>query len=278
MSWADLHLHSRWSDGEWTPAKLVRAARHARLGAISITDHDDVRSCAEAAAAAREIGLETLAGVEISAWRDGVDIHILGYGFEPEDPGLTGLCAEANRARVDRAARIVERLAELGMPVELEEVLRIAGEAAIGRPHIARALIEGGFVPSVREAFDRYLGDGKPACVEKLRVTPAEAIRVLHAAGGVAVCAHPITLGGTEELDRLVDEGLDGVEVRHGLHGAAAEARYDAYARAHGLVRTGGSDFHGPRLSSTEPGGTTIPREWWDALRERIERSRAAGA
>ena len=275
MSWADLHMHSRWSDGEWSPGKLVRAARRAKLGAIAITDHDDVRAQPEAISAGREHGVEILAGVEISSWRDGVDLHLLGYGFDLEDPALSRLFEAARSARSDRAERMVMRLEELGMPISIEQVRRIAGEAGIGRPHVARALLESGYVSSMREAFDRWLADGKPACVDKMRVTPAEAIEAMHAAGGVAVCAHPITLGRAEALAALVEAGLDGVEVRHGLHGTTAEAVYDAYAVRHGLVRTGGSDFHGPRLSSQDPGSTRIPREWWDALLERIDHRRA---
>ena len=274
MSWADLHMHSRWSDGEWSPGKLVRAARRAKLGAVAITDHDDVRAQPEAVLAGREHGIEILAGVEISSWRDGTDLHLLGYGFDVEDAALTRLFQAARVARADRAERMVQRLGELGMPLSIEHVRRIAGEAGIGRPHVARALLESGFVSSIREAFDRWLGDGKPACVDKLRVTPAEAIAAVHAAGGVAVCAHPITLGRAEALDSLVEAGLDGVEVRHGLHGSSAEAMYGAYAATHGLVRTGGSDFHGPRLGSQDPGSTRIPREWWDELLARIDRRR----
>ncbi len=276
MSWADLHTHTRWSDGEWTPEKLVKAARRAKLGGLAVTDHDDVRAQPEAAEAGRRHGVEILTGVEISAWREGVDIHLLGYGFDAEDPALGRLLDAARGARRDRAERMVRRLEELGAAVSMEDVRRIAGEAGIGRPHVARALVEAGHVPTLREAFDRWLGDGKPACVDKLRVTPAEAVGVIHAAGGVAVCAHPVTIGPPSALDALVDDGLDGVEVRHGLHGANAEAMYDTYAREHGLVRTGGSDFHGPRLGSQDPGSTRIPRAWWDALLERIDGRRVA--
>jgi predicted metal-dependent phosphoesterase TrpH len=173
---------------------------------------------------------------------------------------------------------MVERLQELGAPIALDAVLDIAGEGAIGRPHVARALLEAGHVSSVREAFDRFLGDGKPACVDKLRIAPGDAVRTLQGAGGVAVCAHPITLGGpgTAALDRLVDAGLDGLEVRHSLHGPAQEGALDRYARERHLLRTGGSDFHGPRLGSSEPGSVSIPREWWDALLAAIDRRRIA--
>jgi hypothetical protein len=132
LSWADLHLHSRFSDGEWTPEKIVRAARRADLGAIAITDHDDVRSYAPASEAGAEHGVEVLSGVEVSSWRAGVDVHILGYGFDPANPALTALLSSARSARVDRADRMVERLAELGVPIAREAVVRIADDASGG--------------------------------------------------------------------------------------------------------------------------------------------------
>lgn len=254
----------------------MRAARRAELGAISVTDHDDVRSFAEACEAGEEQGIQVLCGVEISSWRDGVDVHILGYGFDPEDARMAALLTAARNARVDRADRIVRRLGELGVPIAREAVDRIAGNAAIGRPHVARALVEAGHVPTIREAFERWLADGKPACVDKLRVTPEDAIATIQAAGGVAIAAHPITLGAPENCDPLVAAGLDGIEVRHGLHGESATAAFDRYAREHGLVRTGGSDFHGPRISSSEPGSVSIPKEWWDELLLAVARRRAA--
>lgn len=277
MSWADLHMHSRWSDGEWAPRKLVKASRNAGLGALALTDHDDVRGFPELVAAGMEHGVEVLSGVEISSWQDGIDVHILGYGFDPDDPALNELLSASRATRRERAERIVQRLGDLGFPVEMNAVFEIAGDAAIGRPHVARALLEAGHVGSLREAFDRWLGDGKPACVDKLRITPAEAVHAIHSAGGVAVCAHPVTLGGnvTDSLDRLVDAGIDGVEVRHGFHGNNAEGTFERYARDRSLLRTGGSDFHGPRLGSAEPGSVSIPREWWDALLERIDHRRS---
>ncbi len=243
---------------------------------MSVTDHDDVRSFAEARAAGEEHGVEILCGVEISSWREGADGHILGYGYDPDDTGMRALLSAARNARVDRAERMVARLAELGVPVSPAAVRRIATDAAIGRPHVARALVEAGHVATIREAFERWLGDGKPACVDKLRVLPDTAIDVIHAAGGVAICAHPLMLGAPENCDSLVAAGLDGVEVRHGLHGAAATAAFDQYAQDRGLLRTGGSDFHGPRISVGEPGSVAIPRDWWDALLDRIAQRRAA--
>lgn len=276
MDFADLHLHSRFSDGEWPPAKLVRAAAHGDLGAIALTDHDDVRGFAEALAEGRERGVEVLSGVELSTWWDGVDLHLLGYGFDPDNARLCALLDRARLGRHDRAERITERLAGLGVPVRMEKVREIAGDGAIGRPHVARALVDAGHVPNVRTAFDLYLGDGKPACVDKVRVDPAAAVETLHRAGGVAVVAHPIVLGGVEQLERLLGVGIDGVEVRHRLHGRNVEKALDDFAGAHGLVRTGGSDFHGPRLGGPGVGGVSIPRSWWDDLQRAVgERQRA---
>jgi 3',5'-nucleoside bisphosphate phosphatase len=247
------------------------------MAALALTDHDDVRGYAEMAESGAEQGVDVISGVEISSWRHGVDIHILAYGFDPLDSGLTRMLESSRATRKDRAVRMVRKLAELGAPIEMEAVLSIAGDASIGRPHVARALVDAGHVGTIREAFDRWLGDGKPACVEKLRVSPAEAIALIHAAGGVAVCAHPATVGGpgSRELDLLVDEGIDGVEVRHSVHGVAVEAQLERFARERGLLRSGGTDYHGPRLSSNEIGSVAIPREWWDAVVERVNQRRA---
>lgn len=278
MDTADLHLHSLHSDGEWSPTRLVREARSAGVRAVALTDHDTVTGLGEALEAGRAMGVEVLTGVEVSAWRD-VDWHVLGYGFEAGDPTLGALFGRAREARLSRAARMVELLAELGRPVSLEAVLREAGAGVVGRPHVARALYKAGQVGSVREAFDLYLGDGKPACVPKLRVSPEEAIELIHRAGGVAVAAHPGCYGGPDALEPLRAAGLDGVEVDHNLHDADMTRRLADYAAQHGLVRTGGSDFHGPRAGIAAVGSVRIPYERVVELRERIAQRRAeAGA
>ena len=226
--------------------------------------------------AAAEHGIEVIPGVEISTWAD-VDLHLLAYGVPTGPSAVSGLLDGARSARRHRAERMVERLAELGKPITLESVLAQAGVGAIGRPHVARALLAAGHVATNREAFDKYLGDGKPACVEKPRIDPAEAIARIHAAGGVAVAAHPVIYGGPAFYDFLVEADLDGVEVKHPLHGRKAEKVFDEYARSHGLVRTGGSDFHG-RGSGIEVGAVSVPDEWLDDLKERIATRRAAAA
>jgi predicted metal-dependent phosphoesterase TrpH len=272
---ADLHVHSRHSDGEWPVARLVREARIAGLRTLAVTDHDTLAGVGEAVAAGQEHGVEVLAGVEISTWNGG-DLHLLAYGFEAKDAELLDLFERARNARRGRAAAMVERLAALGKPVALEAVLREAAGGAIGRPHVARALLRAGQVGSIREAFERYLGDGKPACVEKLRITPEAAIDLVHRAGGVAVAAHPGGHGGIDALDSLVEAGLDGVEVDHPLHDPVTARWLAEYARTHGLLRTGGSDFHGPGANGNGVGAVRIAHEHVDELRRRVAERRAA--
>jgi hypothetical protein len=272
---ADLHLHSRHSDGEWPVAKIVREARVAGLFAISLTDHDTLTGVTEAVALGRAEGVEVLTGVEVSTW-NGSDLHLLGYGFDETDADLLDLFERARSARRDRAVIMVERLAALGKPITFESVLREADGGAVGRPHVARALLRAGKVGSIREAFERYLGDGKPACAEKLRVTPEAAIERIHRAGGVAIAAHPGAHGGMAALDALVEVGIDGVEVDHPLHDPATVRRLTEFAGAHDLLRTGGSDFHGPGVNGSGPGSVRIPWERVEELQGRVAQLRAA--
>jgi predicted metal-dependent phosphoesterase TrpH len=271
---ADLHLHSNHSDGDWSPRRLVKAARRAGLCAVAVTDHDTVSGVAEAVAAGRDLGVEVVSGVEISALEDGIDLHILGYGIDPGAGELVEVLNRARDVRVDRARRMVERLAELGMPLSLDDVLASAGGGAVGRPHVAQALRRAGHVQSEREAFDQWLGDGRPACIEKLRISANRAIALLHEAGGVALAAHPGTYGGTEYLGPLLAVGLDGVEVAHSLHDEQMSAELEAFADERGLLKAGGSDFHGPRAGGVDVGSVKIPYTWVEEIREGIRRRR----
>lgn len=272
MDTADLHMHSVQSDGEWSPSRLVKEARREGLRAIALTDHDTTAGLEEAFAAGEAHGVEVIAGVEISTWLD-ADVHMLAYAFDPASAALVSLFRDARSARRTRAERMVERLTELGKPVSMEAVLEQAGDGAIGRPHVARALLRAGQVGSMREAFDRFLGDGKPACVEKMKVTPEEAVRAVHGAGGVTVAAHPGCYGGVDGLDRLAAAGIDGVEVRHSLHDAGLTERLGDWADQRGLLKTGGSDFHGPGPLSI--GGIRVPYEWVEAMMRRVAERRA---
>ena len=243
---ADLHIHTFFSDGRMSPAGIVAKAVYSRLEAISITDHDTIAAYPEAAEAAEKRGVVLIPGVELSTVVEGRSVHVLAYGFDVHHPGLLAHLQYYREARVARAHAIADRLARLGAPVSIERVLEIAGRGTVGRPHIALALVEAGQARSVSDAFDRYLGDGAPAYVTKHDAAPEPAIELVHAAGGVAVVAHP---GWMEDgvLERLLAAGLDGAEVVHPSHNAPLRARWAEIAERYGLLATGGSDYHGLR-------------------------------
>jgi 3',5'-nucleoside bisphosphate phosphatase len=243
---ADLHTHTNRSDGRLSPPGLVEKAARRGLAALAVTDHDSVEGLPLAAHAAREHGITLVPGVELSAWADGRELHLLGYAFDPADPALRAHLAHYRADRERRAREIVARLGELGAPVRWERVAAIAGRGAIGRPHLAHALVEARHVGSVGEAFLRYLGDGAPANVGKTPVAPAELIALVHGAGGVCVLAHPYDLPEAA-VAALVADGLDGIEVVHPAHDADRQAHWAEVAARHGLLATGGSDHHGFR-------------------------------
>lgn len=260
MPRADLHTHTTASDGRLSPPGLVEKAALRGLAALSITDHDTLAAYPTARLAAERHGLELVPGVELSVRAEGRDVHLLGYGFDLEHEGLRAHLARYRAERQRRAEEIVARLGMLGVPVSLGHVLALAEGGAVGRPHVARALLEAGHVGSVQEAFARFLGEGGPAAVPKGAATPEEAITLLHEAGGVCVLAHPGTSITPKVLAHLLEAGLDGIEVVHPVHDEALEAYWRDVARRHGLLETGGSDYHGFREEEEARFGTyTVP-------------------
>ncbi|NIA20884.1 MAG: PHP domain-containing protein [Anaerolineaceae bacterium] len=246
----DLHIHSTASDGALAPGEIVGLAAEIGLRAIALTDHDTASGVGEALEAGRRAGLEVLTGVEISAEFPEGTMHILGYGFDPQDDGLKEALAQFRRNRDERNPRILARLAELGVPVSLETVREKATGQTVGRPHIAQCLVEAGHVASVDEAFRLYLGRGAAAYVNRRRATAEEAIRMIHGAGGLAVLAHPMQLRRPMlEIRRTVRElaarGLDGLEAWHPDHSTDDTRTFEVLARELDLVVTGGTDFHG---------------------------------
>lgn len=245
----DLHSHTTASDGLLLPAALVARAAKAGVQVLAVTDHDTLAGLAPAREAAADVGIEIIAGVELSATRaDGSSLHILGYLFDELDPALGEALWKLSDARQVRNARIAERLSQLGMPIDFEAVAA-AAQGQVGRPHFARAMVARGYVRSEEEAFARWLGDGRPACVERFVLSPAEAIEALHRAGGIAVLAHPLTYGrAPEQADRLLKElaraGADAVEVYYPDHTPGEEAMLRSLATRHGLLEAGGGDFH----------------------------------
>jgi len=250
----DLHMHSTASDGSRTPADVVAAAAAAGLSAIALTDHDTIDGIAAARSAGEQQRVRVVAGVELSAMEGDLETHVLGLHVT-DLTELERRLVMLREMRFNRAVRIVERLNALGVPLSLEAVLQHAAGGAVGRPHVARALIAGGFAPDFRQAFDRYLGNGRPAYVAKERLTIAEAIAIIQRAGGLAVLAHPGSLGTRERIAELAALGLDGVEVLHPSHGWDDSQRLDALVTEFDLVRSGGSDWHG---GTDGGGGRTI--------------------
>ena len=276
----DLHAHTTVSDGTLSPTQLVELAAREGLAALAVTDHDHVGALAEARRAGARLGVEIVAGIELSVTHPEGELHLLGYLFDDEDPALLRTLEELRNHRTGRAARIVVRLRALGVDVTMEDVAREARAEAggsIGRPHVARALMRRGLVASVEEAFDRWLADGRPAAVPKRKMGAEEALRLVHEAGGVAVLAHPVTIRA-EARGPLVRDlaalGLDGIEVVHSKHGPEERAAFSALARELDLVETGGSDFHGENkpdvaLGRGRDGNVAVEASTLDALRRR---------
>ncbi len=243
--YVDLHTHSTTSDGELGPSEVVRLAARTGLVCLALTDHDTTNGVREAQAAGQALGIEVIAGVEINSEDERGDAHILGYFIDPDYAPLQEQLLAIRDARVGRARGMLRKLAELGMPLKWEAVLEMAGEAAsIARPHIARAMVQAGYVCSTQEAFDKYIHNDGPAYVNRLRLTMHEAIGLIHAAGGVAVMAHAGESGLIHLVPALVAAGLDGVEVYYPDHTPEHQAQLLALAEQYRLAVTGGSDFH----------------------------------
>ena len=265
----DLHMHSTASDGARVPEEVVAAARAAGITAIALTDHDTVAGLDAARRAGDALGVRVITGVELSAEEGGREVHLLGLHLG--NPGaIEGTMASLRDARVDRARRMVEKLNALGIPVSFDAVQSEAGIGAIGRPHVARAIVAGGWALDAREVFDRWLGHGRPANVPKARLTVAEAIRLVHDAGGLAVAAHPGPETTRTRLERWGAEGLDGVEVWHPSHFPDEIRRLRALADHLGLVASGGSDWHGATDGPRTIGVMHVPYEVLEAQEARL--------
>ena len=272
----DLHSHSTASDGTLTPRALVQAAARRGVRVLAVTDHDSTEGLADAMAEAATLRpLEIVPGIEINCDVDGGEIHVLGYYMDYEAPWFQEFCRTQRAERRNRIYRIAERLAELGMPIDPEAVFALVQEGSAGRPHVAQVMVDRGYVKTVREAFDRFLGAGKPGNVPRTKLTPEDAVRLLRRAGGVPVFAHPGLAGRDALIPALVAAGLMGIECYYPEHSAAQTGSYVELCRQHGLVATGGSDFHGPRVKTTQLGDPSIPLAVWEALQAKAEEARA---
>lgn len=269
----DLHLHTTASDGQHSPSELLVLAQ--RFDIIAITDHDTTDGIAEAIEASRKQGTPlVIPGIEFSAEDEAGDVHMLGYFIDIHDADFQAELHKFQADRFTRGQRILDKLAALGLPVDWERVTALADGGSIGRPHIARAMVEAGYVESVREAFDRYLHNGGPAYVARRRLTPEEAVQMTHMAKGVSVLAHPGLLRDPVSMvKRLVPAGLDGVEVAHPSNSESVRLALRALAKEYNLIMTGGSDFHGAAVKAdVHIGMETPPEGCVELLRERAKR------
>lgn len=269
---ADLHIHTNASDGLASPSEVVGMGLRAGLSWIAVTDHDTLAGLKEAREAADRLGIGFVPGVELSVEFRGQDFHLLGYDVDAEDVELNALLAEITASRVERARQIVNRLHALGVNLSLEKVREKTGIAGlVGRPHVAEALISGGWVQSFPEAFVRYLGRDAPAYVRKDPVEPGRALGAIRGARGVSVLAHP----GAYELDGVwqvfVEEGLQGIEAVHPKHTSEATAGFRRLARRYRLMVTGGSDYHGRGPTEVPIGGVRVAAAVVDEIFARKE-------
>jgi predicted metal-dependent phosphoesterase TrpH len=271
----DLHVHTTASDGALTPSEVVRAAVVAHLSAIAITDHDTTDGLDEALAAGGGTTTAVLPGVELSVdEKTGSDVHVLGLLVDHRDPALAVTLAGLRLEREERAAAMVAALAAAGHPIDLESVKTISGSGSIGRVHVARALVAAASAPSIEAAFRLLIGRDAPFYFRKRTLSAAEAIDAIHGAGGVAVLAHP-GVSGESAFPVLLAAGIDGIEAFHAEHSAADQQRFARLAAKHGLLVTGGSDFHAPDVRSAPIGGGGCPEGAVEALRLRALRYRS---
>jgi len=262
VSKVDLHLHTTASDGRHTPAELVRLAASKGLEYIAVTDHDTIDGIAPALAeSARFAGLHVIPGVELSTDVPKGEVHLLGYFVDYDDVQFRSQLEDMRNSRVNRARGMVEKLAGLGVQIEWERVKEIAGSGAMGRPHIAQAMLEKGYIKTTQDAFRSYIGHGGPAYVERDKLTPAEAVKLVLKAGGLPVLAHPLTSGDAEgTIKELKAVGLVGMEVYYASHSVEQVAMLAGLANKYFLIATGGTDYHGIDLmAETMVGGTDVP-------------------
>lgn len=253
----DLHSHTTASDGQHAPAELLALAAGAGVSCLSVTDHDTVAGLEAAEAAAKALGLRLVPGIELSAFLHGKELHLLGHFISRQEPRLSSISERLRGERRTRMEQMVAKMRGLGYPVSMDEVLALAQGANLGRPHLARVLVEKRWCLDTKEAFDRFLGDGKPAWVDRYRLPAFEAIALIRGAGGAATLAHPaVSKAERYDIGLLKDAGLAGLEVHHADHPQPIREKMMKIARELDLVPTAGSDFHGEKVAPGNKLGT----------------------
>ncbi|RKY42650.1 MAG: hypothetical protein DRP85_01915 [Candidatus Makaraimicrobium thalassicum] len=264
---ADLHVHTIYSDGIFTPEMVVRKAIELGLRGVAITDHDCIDGVSPGVEAAGGSGPEIVPGVEITAAKDGTEIHILGYFIDCEDPFFLETLRAMQKKRAGRMKKMLHLLSRQGMDLSMDRVLGTVSKGTVGRLHLARVMAEENMTKNIKEAFDRYIGDGKPCCVRHEHLDYREAIGMIRRAGGVPVLAHPGTTGKDEDIPSYVQAGLAGVEAFHSRHRPAMSEKYLALANRYGLLVTGGSDCHGMKKGGSLMGKVRVSYEVVENLR-----------
>jgi len=270
----DLHLHTTASDGRSTPALLVDQIRAAGIHTFSVADHDTVAAVAESASLAADAGLQFVPGIEVTAVHRGKDVHVLGYFFDPDSPDLLSFLAASCADRLRRAREMADKLAALGVPIDIDALIASTGGPvsgrSIARPVVARALVDRGHVADVQEAFDRYLAVDRPAYVARTGASPQDVVKIIRDAGGITSLAHPGATGVDELIPDLAEGGLVALECYHSEHGAGVTEKYLEIAKAHALLVSGGSDFHGAGARRSEFFGKVgLPQADFERLRAR---------
>jgi len=278
MSFADLHLHTQFSDGTYSPEELVAQSHRFGLAAIALTDHDTVEGCERSTLACEAAGIEFIPGTELTAEQQGAELHILGYFLDTQNPKLLVEIGRFQTVRQARVREMVARLNEMEVPLEVDKVFALANCRAPGRPHVARALVQAGLCANLDEAFERFLKKNRPAFVPKFKMSAADSIQLIHQAGGVAVLAHPGLNGADGLIPSLAEAGLDGLECFHTKHAPSTSEHYLRIADRLQLLVSGGSDCHG--LSKGKPliGTVKLPYRHVEKLKERAAERKSAAA
>ena len=278
MKFADLHLHTNFSDGTYTPEELAAHAQRCGLAAIALTDHDTVEGCERTGAACAKAGVEFISASELTAELNDHELHLLGYFLDTKNGRLLEQLARFQEVRQNRIREMCARLNAIGVPLAAESVFAIANCRSPGRPHVGRALVQQGLCSSLDEAFERYLKKNRPAWVPKFKMSAREAVELIHQAGGLAVMAHPALNRADDQIPELVSAGLDGIECFHTKHSAAISEYYLQIAAKHHLLVTGGSDCHGMNKGKPLIGSVKLPYEYVEKLRAAVAGRVHAGA
>lgn len=272
MKYADLHVHTFYSDSTFSPEEVISCAKDKALAAIAICDHDSIDGIEPCRRLGVDAGVEVIPGIELTVEKSDAEIHILGYFIDWKKEWFQKKLKELQDFRIDRIHRMVEKLHGVGVEVEARDVFDLAGRGSVGRLHLAQAMLKDGLIKNIREAFAKYIGYAKPCYISSIRFSPKEAIEILLQAGGVPVLAHPAIMNKDEYIPELIGYGLKGIEVYHTDHRPAVVKRYEKLAEEYGLLLTGGSDCHGMGKGRVLLGTVRVPYTIVEKLKEESEK------